>query len=127
MTTWSVTNRATNEVVYAYTSDVAVEWPGMEFAQFNHSAVIEKAPTPAPRRVTKLDYMQRFTDTEMAGIYSAAKSSIAVEVWLAKFNATTPEPDGTSMNLDDPRTIGGLQALEAAGLIGVGRAAEILS
>lgn len=127
MTTWSVINRATNEVVYAYTSDNPVEWSGMEFSHFNHSAVPVVPPTPAKRRVTKLDYMQRFTDAEMAGIYSAAKSSIAVEVWLAKFNATTPEPDGTSMDLDDPRTIGGLQALEAAGLIGVGRAAEILA
>ena len=127
MTTWSVTNRATNEVVYAYTSDTPVEWSGMEFSHFNHNALPVVPPTPAKRRVTKLDYMQRFTDAEMAGIYSAAKSSIAVEVWLAKFNATTPEPDGTSMDLDDPRTIGGLQALEAAGLIGVGRAAEMLA
>ncbi len=127
MTTWSVTNRATNEVVYAYTSDNPVEWPGMEFSHFNHIAVVPVPQTPPARRLSKLGYMQRFTDDEMAGIYSAAKISIQMEVWLAKFNATTPELDGTSVDLDDPRTIGGLLAMEAAGLLATGRAAEILA
>ncbi len=39
----------------------------------------------------------------------------------------TPEDDGTSINLDDPRTQGGVQALELIGLIGEGRAEEILN
>jgi hypothetical protein len=125
MTTWTVSNRATGEVVYAYTSDEAVDWPDMGFALFNHIAAVEVTPSPIPRRLSKLDYMQRFTEAEMAGIYSAAKSSISLEVWLAKFNATTPDPDGTSVDLDDPRTIGGLFAMESAGLLAAGRAAEI--
>lgn len=79
-------------------------------------------PIPsAPRVVTKLQYMGLFRDWELEAIYSAAKSVIAVEIWLDKFKMT-PEVD-----LDDPRTIGGLQAMEAAGLIGPGRAAEIAS
>lgn len=80
----------------------------------------------APRRLSKLGYMLRFTDAELVEIYSAAKESVAVEVWLAKFNLATPDPDGTAIGLDDPRTIAGLQALEAAGLIAPGRAAEIV-
>lgn len=127
MTTWSVSNRLTGEVVYAYTSDAPVQWPGMEFDNFNHAAIVETPTSPTVRRLTKLDYMNRFTDAELAGIYSAAKVSIAVEVWLAKFNSATPEPDGTAVDLDDPRTIQGLQEMEAAGLIGAGRAAGILA
>jgi len=79
------------------------------------------AYVPAPRLLTKLNYMNRFTDAELAGIYTAAKSVIQVEVWLEKFKAAT------DVDLDDPRTQGGVHALEAAGLIGEGRANEILA
>jgi len=91
-----------------------------------NTAILEFYEKPR-RRVTKLEYMNRFTDTELATIYSAAKVSVLVEVWLAKFNAATPEADGTSVDLDDPRTVSGLHALEDGGLIGTGRAAEILA
>ena len=36
MSTWQVTHRLTGEVVYAYTADDPVEWPGMEYAAHNH-------------------------------------------------------------------------------------------
>jgi hypothetical protein len=77
-------------------------------------------PTPSIR-LTKLEYMNRFTDSELATIYTAAKTVVSVEIWLEKFKLAS------EINLDDPYTIGGLQAMEAAGLIGVGRAAEILA
>ena len=77
---------------------------------------------PAPVRVlTKLQYMNRFHDAELAGIYTAAKTVVQVEIWLEKFKLAS------EINLDDPITIGGLQAMEVAGLIGAGRAAEILA
>ncbi len=73
------------------------------------------------RLITKLEYMNKFTDTELATIYTVAKTSIAVEIWLEKFKLAS------DINLDDPRVVGGLQALEQFGLIGPGRAAEILA
>ena len=85
---------------------------------------------PAPvtvRKLTKLEYMNRFTDSELAAIYGAAKVSPAVEVWLKKFEMATPDADGKAIDLGDPRTIAGLQALEAATLLGAGRATEILA
>lgn len=85
------------------------------------------APVQAPRRLTKLAYMNRFHDDELAAIYTAAKTVVQVEVMLAKLNAATPDADGTSVDLDDPRTVGGLYALEAVGLISAGRANEILA
>jgi hypothetical protein len=60
-------------------------------------------------------------------ILAAAKTVPAIEAWVKRFEMTTPEADGTSIDLDDPRTISGVQALEAAELIGVGQAAEILA
>ena len=74
-----------------------------------------------PRELTKYMYMSRFTDTELATLYTAAKSVIQIEIWLEKFKLAEV------INLDDPTTIAGLHAIEAAGLIGVGRASEILN
>jgi hypothetical protein len=76
---------------------------------------------PSVRILTKLAYMNRFTDSELAAIYTAAKSNVQVEVWLDKFKLAE------EINLDDPSTIAGLQALESAGLLATGRSAEILA
>ncbi len=76
---------------------------------------------PFDRVLTKLEYMNRFTDAELATIYTIAKSNVSVEIWLEKFKLST------EIHLDDPRTIAGVQALEQFGLIGPGRALEILT
>jgi hypothetical protein len=73
------------------------------------------------RLISKLDYMNRFTDAELVAIYTAAKTNINVEIWLEKFKLAA------EINLDDARTSAGLQVLETAGLIATGRAAEILT
>lgn len=78
-------------------------------------------PAPAARTLTRLQYMGRFTDGELAAIYTAAKSVVQIEVWLEKFKLAE------FVDLGDPVTIAGLQALEGAGLIGSGRAAEIVA
>ena len=90
--------------------------------QGQYREILEESakPEPAKTKLTKLEYMNRFADTELAGIYTAAKSVIAVEVWLEKFKLAT------EIDLTDERTIAGLQALESAGLLDTGRAAEIL-
>lgn len=76
---------------------------------------------PNKRLISKLDYMNRFTDAELAAIYTAAKTNINIEIWLEKFKLSS------EINLDDPRTIAGVQSLESVGLITAGRAAEILA
>lgn len=96
-------------------------WTGVEWVMALYAE--PPAPTPAPtkRTLTKLEYMNRFTDAELAGIYTAAKTVIAVEIWLEKFKLAT------EINLDDPVTIAGLQAMEVATLLVVGRSQEILA
>jgi hypothetical protein len=74
-----------------------------------------------PVLLTRLQFMDRFTDAELAGIYTAAKQSVPVEIWLEKFKLST------EIDLTDLRTIAGIEALEAGGLLDVGRAAEILA
>ena len=81
------------------------------------------APTVAtpPRIVTKLAFMNLFTNAELVAIYTAAKSSVAIEVWIKKLEAAK------DVTLSNQATIDGVNALEAAKLIGVGRAARILA
>lgn len=76
---------------------------------------------PAPRPVTKLAFMERFTDEELAAIYAAAKTDVRVEVWMDKLKLAS------EIDLADPRTKAGVEALEALGLIAQGRAAEVLA
>ena len=82
----------------------------------------ESEPIIPPKRIlTKLEAMDRFTDEELEDIYTAAASSVAVQVWLEKFKAAQ------DTNLDDPRFIPGLDKLVTAGLLAPNRPAEILA
>ena len=77
-------------------------------------------PLPVKVLPTKLEFFDRFTDAEQVAIYDAAKTVTAIQVWLDKFKLAS------DIDVTDPRTIAGIQALEAAGLLTAGRAAEIL-
>lgn len=98
--------------------DAGIGW-GYSGGVFTAPAV--PTTSAAPRHISPLAYMNRFTDSELATIYTAAKTVVAVEVWLAKFNRAQ------YIDLDDASTIAGLNAMESAGLIGSGRASAILA
>lgn len=125
MTTWKVTNRATGETIHAYTADEPYPFEGMGFDVCNHIAeVVQVETSPPARRLTKLAFIGRIGN-EFAGILTAAKSNVQVELFVRMLDWATPDPDGTSVDLDDPRVVEALTTLEAAGLIGAGRAQEI--
>lgn len=75
----------------------------------------------APRRLTNKGFSDRFTDTEMQAILAAAEANAALKTWWEKFKIAR------DINLDDPATQSGMQALEIAGLLATGRAAEVLA
>lgn len=117
-----VTSKATGAEVTRYAASAPVEG-ALPFADFTHTEFpddTEPVIAPPLGQISKLAYMERFADAELAAIYGAAKVSLAVEVWLEKFKLAE------FIDLSDPRTLAGLQALEANGLIGTGRALEIL-
>lgn len=83
---------------------------------------------PAPPQVTTitpLEFLERFTDEEAIAIDLASigttQLAASVRRLMQLINAAR------TIELDNPRTISGVQQLEAAGLIATGRAAEILS
>jgi hypothetical protein len=78
-------------------------------------------PGPEPRTVlTRLEFISRFSDAELAAIYTAAKKEIALEIYLDKLRAAQ------DVTITDARTVAGVEALAAAGLIKSGRVAAIL-
>lgn len=87
---------------------------------------------PADRRLTRLQFRNRFTVLEKAGFELAALddpsdtheqrvSSAVLRAYLADLAAAE------YVDLDDPDTIAGLSALESAGILAAGRSAEILA
>ena len=130
MSTWQVTERATGKVVYAYTSDEPVEWPGMEYATHNHNKVIEVVEAPK-RRLTKLELIGRMGEAVFVAIIGMAQQSVEMAAWVELVRMATPEQDGTSIDLDDQRTLAGLNALEpvliAQGIVSAGWAAGVVA
>ena len=124
---YTVQNRASGVVVYAYTSDEAVAWPEYPFAEFNHIPQPVAGPMPVQqRRVTKLEFVGRLGD-DYIPLLVASKSNVGIEAFMKMIDWATPEQDGTSLDLNDPRIIGALNQLEQGGAIAAGRAAGILA
>lgn len=72
-------------------------------------------------QITKLAFLNRLTAEERIAIRTAATQSPAIHDYLEMLDAAQ------DVDLTDPRTIGGVQALEASGLLAEGRGAEILA
>ena len=83
------------------------------------------------QRLTKLEFIEKLGDEAFMAILQMAKASPSVEAWVAKMELTTPDPDGTSVDLCDPRTIAGIEAigmmLEAQEVVSLGWAQAVLA
>jgi hypothetical protein len=74
----------------------------------------------SPKRITRLEFLNRFTQEERVAIRTAAKNVVALEDYLALVNVAQ------FVDVTRADTIGGVQYLENAGLLQVGRANVIL-
>ena len=63
----------------------------------------------------------RFTDAEFTGVLAASKTDVEVEGWYARFSAATV------INLEDQRTIDGINLLVSKNLLTPARATQILT
>lgn len=126
MAIYQVTRLSDGAQVYSYAASAPIEWDGMPFSTHAHTVFegTAQAQAQGPRRLTKLAFIGRIGD-EFAGILSAAKTNVQVELFVRMLDWATPDPDGTSVDLDDPRVVTALDTLEAAGLIAAGRVQEI--
>ena len=81
----------------------------------------DAVPVPAPRLLTHETFIKRFTPTEWEAMTAAARANAAMDAWMRRFQLAT------FVNLDDPATAAGVQALEMAGILNTGRAAEVMN
>lgn len=117
---------------------IAEQWDHIEPAPegcaigwaWDGEAFTPPAPPPAPepiaepRHITRLAFLNRFTDAEAIAIdlasIGATVQAAGMRRYMSKVNAAT------FIDLASPDTRAGVQALEAGGLLAAGRAAEIL-
>ncbi len=76
--------------------------------------------SPAGSTVSRIDLLRRFTSEEMTAIVAASKTDAAIAAMVLMWQVVDV------VYLTAPETVAGVQALEAAGVIGSGRASEIL-
>ena len=130
MSTWQVTKRLTGEVIHAYGADAPDHLITYPFDTYNHVRVDEIAEAPK-RRVTKLEFIGRMGEQVFIAILGMAQQSVEMAAWVELVRMATPEQDGTSIDLDDPRTVAGLNALEpvlvSQGIVSAGWAAGVVA
>jgi hypothetical protein len=78
-------------------------------------------PVPVPVVLNKVDFLRLFTQAERINIRAAAAVDPVVADYQSMLDAAT------TVNLQDPDILAGVPLLEQAGLIGPGRAAQILA
>lgn len=101
----------------------AVEIPSMDLSLLGQSYAAGVF-TPAPVAVlpwTKKEFLLKFTPSEYAAIKAGAAADSVLDYYWTLFNVAD------NVLKTDPVTISGINTLETAGLIGPGRAAEILA
>ena len=94
-------------------------WPDPLAERWNPTT---RAFEPIPRRgLTHLEFLDRFTADEYYAINQARTISRELDFNWQKLFAAQP------IDLDDPRTVDGVTALEQSGLLAEGRTALILA
>lgn len=120
MTQYAVIDKATGEEVYRYEADAPIEWNEWEFATHDHVPVVDQAPivsgTPEPRyggrrMLTRLEFIDLLGDDVYEAALTMQKTSVQMEGWVKRLEMAAPDADGRSVNLEDPRTVAGIQCL----------------
>jgi len=103
MSIYTVEDRATGEVVHAYSADAPDHTDTYPFGTYNHILQKPVATVAPSRRVSRLQFVARLGDAAFIALLTMAKQSVEVEAMMKLVEWATPDPDGTSIDLDDPR------------------------
>ena len=136
MPTYRVIRKADGSEVTRYCAGQVTEQINESFfalADYDHVEFVEDAPvvTAGPRRLTKLEFVAKLGNDAFGFVLAAAKTSVEMEAFLKMVELATPDADGTSIDLDDPRTVYGVTqlgaVLEAQGIVPAGWALGVLN
>lgn len=86
-----------------------------------NTKTLEFEPAPASKLRTTLEFMDLFTDAELVGVLDAAKQNSQIQLFVMRME------QASYIDLENRLTIDGVNSLELIGLIGPGRAEEILN
>jgi len=86
-----------------------------------HYRLVGPEPTYPTWVITKVAMISRFTPQEYVGIVGATKTDVEVQAWYDLFQAAT------QVNLQDQRTIAGIESMVPKNLLTQARATEILT
>jgi hypothetical protein len=101
--------------------DDVVPTPGPDWIYDGSTFSPPPPPPPLPNIITKLAMIDRFTEAEYEGVLTAAKTDVQVQGWLDRFASAN------QINLDDSRTVSGINLLVSKNLLTQERGQEILT
>ena len=126
LTTTPLEGRSTTTEPPAQTPTHKANWTGEAWVLREYTAppALDLAAPPAPRCITRLAFLSRFSDAEAVAIdlasIGATPQAAGMRRYISKVNAAT------YIDLDRADTRAGVQALEASGVLAAGRALQIL-
>lgn len=135
MPTYRVTRISDGAEVYSYTYDAPLDLDMFPTDQYTHTAdEAQDAPPVAVfggrRRVTKLEFVALLGTPAYVAVLGIARQSVDVEAWVKMIDMASVDDDGYSVDLDDPRTTAGVNAIEtpliALGVVTSGWAEGVL-
>lgn len=106
------------------TEALAQVGPGWQFDGTTWTAP-EPVVIPEDRRITRLAFLNRFTDEEAVAIDLASQGATVQAAYMRRYQAKVEA--ATFIDLADSQTRNGVIALEDGGLLADGRADEILN
>lgn len=132
MKSYRVTRKNDGSLVYEYQAEAPIEWSGMSFEECVHTEVVQAADPEndlrafaGRRRLTKLEFAS-LLGAAFPAILAAGKTNIMAETWVKMVELATPDPDGYSIDLDDPRLAEGLMTFETLGAVEAGTTERVL-
>lgn len=132
---YSVTDKTTGLEVSRYAA-LSVHVGDYPLADFYHTALPEEPNDSrrfgGRRTVSKLEFISLLGDAAYVAVLTMARQSVEIEAWIKMIELTSVDPvTGWSIDLDDPRTAAGVQAigniLVSNGVVAVGWAEEVLN
>ena len=122
MSNFKVLRKSDGEEVLRYSADTAQTIKGFDLVDYDHVEYSPDTTEPTVLRMTwtQTQWKRRFTQLERLAIRDAATHNPELADYMDLMNGSDEIAN------DDPDTINAVNLLEAVGLIGAGRANEVL-